>query len=166
MRQHGHWHRFRPHSRKPCSCRWTLLAVLSFRSQTYWRLTGGERAAFAPPSLSLCYPLSSIGNPGSSWMVDGPCPCWTGWQVKCSLKRKCKVFRLEWRLHSFIYNPTELAFQFHSFQLNSHGFICVYWDGLLWMIWALPGDWLTEKSGTAENQSAVGGSYPNIWPIS
>lgn len=22
MRQHGHWHRFRPHGRKPCSCRW------------------------------------------------------------------------------------------------------------------------------------------------
>lgn len=43
MRPHGHWHRFRPHSRRPCSPWWLLLAALSFWSQTYRRLTRGDR---------------------------------------------------------------------------------------------------------------------------
>lgn len=149
MWQHGHWHWFGPHSRKPCSPWWLLLAGLSHRRR--------QRATFAPASLWFCYQQSSMSGRWS------PLDFGNKWS---SLNQKCKVFWFEWRLHSFIHSSTELAFQLCSFRQNSLGFICVYWAGLLWMIWALPGDWLTEKSGTAEKQSAAGGSYPNISPIS
>lgn len=107
MRQHGHWHRFRPPpGRKPPlppgGHSWQ--ACHFDRKHTDVSPEGKEGCICTSTSVTW---LPAKQHLKSLWFISGQRSLLDFWQqVESSPNRKCEIFRFKWRLHSFIRSST------------------------------------------------------------